>query len=462
MSGNLLIDKYPNISKEWCYEKNSDYDINKITCGSHKKVWWKCDYGHQYEQVVNKRIYRNQGCKSCGIINNLNENSLAVKCPELIKEWNFTKNKDSPQEVLFGSNKKVWWICEKKHEWETYIIQRSYGSKCPYCVGKYATDENNFAVNFPHLIFNWDYIKNDKTPFEYTPQSHELVWWKCFNGHSFKKMIFEFSKNNNCSECHLEDNNLEILFPELIKEWNYDKNIYVKPSDFSYGSIKKVWWICEKNHEWEMIICHRTVNKHDCPYCAGKKISEDNCLETKFPLIAKQWHPNKNNGLTPKDVTCGSNIKIWWICEKGHEWKTTIVKRSSGSECPNCLSVAFSRSAIKWLSTISKNEKIFIQHAGNGGEYVIILNNNKKFKVDGYCKDTNTIFEYFGCIYHSHLPELCKFKKKYYPSEINPIVKKLNKEIYDKTLERIKIIKELGYNLIYIWECEDKLLNKIK
>ena len=42
--------------------------------------------------------------------------------------------------------------------------------------------------------------------------------------------------------------------------------------------------------------------------------------------LAKEWHPTKNSSLTPKDVTAGSNKKVWWQCSRGHEWEAGIGK----------------------------------------------------------------------------------------------------------------------------------------
>ena len=47
----------------------------------------------------------------------------------------------------------------------------------------------------------------------------------------------------------------------------------------------------------------------------------------------------------------------------------------------------------------SKNN-IYIQHALNGGEKQIIIN-NQTYKVDGYCEKNNTVYEFYGCFWHS-------------------------------------------------------------
>ena len=30
------------------------------------------------------------------------------------------------------------------------------------------------------------------------------------------------------------------------------------------------------------------------------------------------------------------NKKVWWECEKGHKWRTTVGIRSKGCGCPKC------------------------------------------------------------------------------------------------------------------------------
>ena len=56
---------------------------------------------------------------------------------DLVKEWHPTKNGDLlPSDVTRGSNKKAWWVCEKGHEWEAAINNRTHGKNCPYCSNK--------------------------------------------------------------------------------------------------------------------------------------------------------------------------------------------------------------------------------------------------------------------------------------------------------------------------------------
>lgn len=106
--------------------------------------------------------------------------------------------------------------------------------------------------------------------------------------------------------------------------------------------------------------------------------------------------------------------------------------------------VGYSMKCIQWLESIMKQEQIFIQHIINGGEYKIP---GTRFRVDGYCEATNTIYEFHGDCFHGN-PDL--FEEHETPNFYNNNL--TAKELYNKTKERENKIKELGYNLVTIWE----------
>jgi hypothetical protein len=131
-------------------------------------------------------------------------------------------------------------------------------------------------------------------------------------------------------------NSLGVKYPELAKQWHPTKNGELSPDSFTPGSHEKVWWICEKGHEWNAQIKSR-VTGVGCPVCAGKSIKIGyNDLATTHPELSKEWHPTKNGSMTPCDVTKGSDKKVWWICDKGHEWEASVSSRIRGRGCPVC------------------------------------------------------------------------------------------------------------------------------
>lgn len=128
---------------------------------------------------------------------------------------------------------------------------------------------------------------------------------------------------------------LAYLNPKLSKEWDYEKNYPLTPSDVRCGSNKRVGWLCKSHHKWDALIFSR-MNGSGCPYCSDQKVCIDNCLATLNPELARQWHPTKNGKLTPCDVVCGSHKMAWWECEKKHEWFAIIRDRVLGKGCPYC------------------------------------------------------------------------------------------------------------------------------
>jgi hypothetical protein len=197
---------------------------------------------------------------------------------------------------------------------------------------------NNLELKNPTLAKEWHTTKNGKlTPRDFVKSSRQKVWWKCSKGHEWQAMIVGRDKGNNCPYCTgtlpSKENNFKKSYPKLSKEWHLKNKL--TPSEVTPHSQIKVWWKCDKGHEWESSINTRSRG-YGCPYCSGAKPCKDNCLETIAPKLAKEWHPTKNGELTPRDVTKGSMKKVWWKCAEGHEWQTTVNSRYSGTGCRKC------------------------------------------------------------------------------------------------------------------------------
>lgn len=130
-------------------------------------------------------------------------------------------------------------------------------------------------------------------------------------------------------------NDLETVNPELAAQWHPTKNGSLLPTDCSFSSTRKIWWICKNGHEWEATVYNR-YHGSGCPYCAGKKVlPELNDIATTHPNLALEWHPTKNAPLTPAGVSIGSVKRVWWICRQGHEWQASPNTRSK-TGCPYC------------------------------------------------------------------------------------------------------------------------------
>ena len=124
----------------------------------------------------------------------------------------------------------------------------------------------------------------------------------------------------------------------LMAEWNWEKNneLSFNPALLTLGTHKNIWWKCGKNHAWQATIASRH-HGNGCPYCSGKKVIKGkNDLQTLNSKLADEWNYALNLNLTPQDVTANSGLKVWWKCEKGHEWQAVIKSRSKGAGCPEC------------------------------------------------------------------------------------------------------------------------------
>ena len=107
----------------------------------------------------------------------------------------------------------------------------------------------------------------------------------------------------------------------------------------------------------------------------------------------------------------------------------------------------YSKKAISWLRRLEK-EGHNIQHAENGGEIRVELGDGKYYLLDGYDKETNTVYEFHGNVYHGN-PRLFDDDEK-----CHPFNNKTAKELYDATIVREDNLRKMGYNLIVMWEDE--------
>ena len=188
----------------------------------------------------------------------------------------------TPKDVKPKSNRKVWWICEKGHEWEAIIADRTSGKGCPICSGKKVLyGYNDLATNCPEIAEQWNELKNgDLTPQKVTIGSHKKVWWRCNSGHEWQACICDRVNGNGCPYCSgrvaiTGINDFSTLYPELVKEWDYEKNGELLPNTVKAHSNIKVWWICELRHSWQAVISDR-AEESGCPFCQAE-------FKTSFP-----------------------------------------------------------------------------------------------------------------------------------------------------------------------------------
>ena len=364
---NDLATLYPELVSEWDFDKN-ELLPNELVSHSAKGIWWKCSLGHSWYAPVHSRTGNNRsGCPYCSNRKTLaGYNDLATIFPELVHEWNYNRNIVTPNEIAPRSGKKVWWICSKGHEWEATVHSRTSENPtgCPYCSNKRVLKGyNDLATTNPELITEWCYSKNTHIqPESVSFGSKNKVAWQCNScSHIWYAAIYERTRGRGCPVCSKKKGtsksnktrlsqrgSIVTNSPELLAEWNYNRNSAINPETILCGSEQKVWWICSKGHEWLASVKDR--KKNNCPYCSNKKaLPGYNDLATINPQLANEWHPTRNSSLSPLNVTAGSNKNVWWMCKKGHEWKATINSRNQGRGCRICseeISTSFPEQAV--------------------------------------------------------------------------------------------------------------------
>ncbi|MBE6630455.1 MAG: hypothetical protein E7624_06365 [Ruminococcaceae bacterium] len=395
----------PVLMEEWNWKKNNELDLypNTLTCGSNKKAWWKCSKGHEWQATINHRN-NSRGCPICSNKKVLaGYNDLSTLNPTLASEWNYEKNMDlKPENFTANSGEKVWWKCDKGHEWQATIASRNNGRNCPMCSSEMNTSFPEYAILFyikKHGIetihsykekgYELDiYIPSIKIAIEYdgyfyhknkTKKDLEKNL-KCkkdgiklyrireglpsLNDYSIDYLVDKNQKDlgeviqkviskivgftididlkrdaieiENLREYSEKENSLLYVNPEIAKEWNYEKNGALKPEHVLINSNKKVWWKCSKGHEWQATIASRNSG-NNCPYCSGRNtVKGYNDLATLNQTLTSEWNYEKNGDLSPEDYTANSGKKVWWKCDKGHEWQATIFNRNNGRRCPIC------------------------------------------------------------------------------------------------------------------------------
>jgi hypothetical protein len=435
---NDLATLHPELVKEWHPTRNHNTP-EEIGSNYRKKVWWLGKCGHEWEALVGNRS-RKKNPSGCPVCRNQSispgVNDLATTNPAVAAIWDYSKNSPlTPDQVGAGQKQLVWWVEPCGHEYQMTVTARVKAKNCQVCINRIVVPGvNDLTSQAPSLANEWHPSRNSPLQPEQVTVGHpKRVWWQCDKGHEWEASPNDrHHYNTKCPYCSNQRvlpgyNDLATLYPELAAEWHPTLNP-VTPNLVTPGADVKVWWECDKGHEWEAVVYARTNLRQatGCPMCNRRKVSTgETDLETLFPEVASQWHPEKNNGLHPCQVTAYSNRKAWWKCSLGHEWEAVINGRSQGRGCPTCSKVA----------SFSKEEKELVAYLQNAG--LTVVENDRNIldgqEVDIYLPEHNLAIEYNGLYWHTE-----KFKGR--------------TSHHDKW----ELCKQKGIQLIQIWEDDYK------
>lgn len=200
---------------------------------------------------------------------------------------------------------------------------------------------NDLASQNPALAAEFHPTRNSPwTPETVTRSSRHMMWWLGKCGHEWQATLNRRAQGQGCMACSDKNkvivpgfNDFESQYPDLMKEWHWEKNL-ILPSELSHKSSSKVWWICKLNHE-TLSSPHHRVQGSGCRICANQEALKGfNDFGTLQSELARAWDPN--NSSSPFETVEKSVIPVDWVCERGHQYSTTPLARVNGAGCPVC------------------------------------------------------------------------------------------------------------------------------
>lgn len=198
--------------------KDINIRINDLPLTSNIKVVRVCDICKEEKSVHYFSILRQRErtaseldlCKPCTIREGIRlSNGLKLDSQEKFRkefircEEKYYENYQ-PKDFNINSNVSVLWKCSDcQHKWKTRISDRTLGkSKCPNCSNRILNENTSLVINYPLLLDEWDYDKNNINPLLLTSGSHEIVWWKCSSNHTWKTPVHSrTAMKSGCPEC---------------------------------------------------------------------------------------------------------------------------------------------------------------------------------------------------------------------------------------------------------------------
>lgn len=241
-----------------------------------------------------------------------------------------------------------------------------------------------------------------------------------------------------CSICSGVKYNTEV-FIDMAKEIHKDEYCYDK---VKYINCKKpVIIICKIHGDFLQNPEKHILRKQGCPDCYKPLRNIEYVIE-----MGTKIHKGKYNYSLSKFTKMFNKIII--ICPKHGEFKQTPANHINNNQgCPACM-VNKSKKEELWLDSIGLPDD-------NLHRTMILRINDRKFIVDGYDPDTNTIYEFYGDFWHGN-------PKKYKQNKINIMMGVSFKKLYKKTLNREKFLIKNGYKIVSIWENDFDKIQKQK
>jgi len=421
------------------------YDYSKVDYkNSNTKVIIICKIHGDFLQKANNHINLKHGCPKCGRSNKSNTIEFIEKSKKIHGD-----KYDYFKVNYINIDKKVIIICKIHGDFEQTPYKHLIGRGCHKCGTIVATNKNRKTLEYfiekSRLLHGdtYDYFKADYK------SNHTKVIITCKIHGNFEQTPHNHLAGQGCIKCsriNSAEKRRTTLeeFIEKAKLIHGDKYDYSKV-DYINNNIKVII-TCKLHSDFKQVPSSHLIGR-GCSKCGCINNPKNRKTTTEFIEKARLIHGDKYD--YSKVDYIYNHIPVIIICKIHGDFLQRPRSHLNGILCPKCSNNGYSKQSILWLNFLSKFYNIYIQHALNDGEFRIPTS---RYRADGYCKETNTIYEFYGDYWHGN-PEIYKADK------INNITKCSFKELYEKTLIKENKIKELGYNLEIIWENHWKKIN---
>ena len=337
-SGTSLAIKFPYLLLEWDYEKN-DIDPNEMSPYSNHKVFWKCIYGHSWNASIDSRTYKESGCRHCRSRTSRFEIFILCELRSIFKEVIWRRKFEGVEADIYLDSENIAIEVDGEHWHKDKIELDRAKSELFEKLGIKLIRVRSAAL--PSIKGLQILYPRNKDDFEIVIELCELLSEEIDNSSlqqylldKVRKGEHEYKEIISRLPAPPEEESLAFLYPELVKEWDYEKNFPLTPDLFASKTHHRVWWICAKNHSWDTVVKNRTLNNSGCPDC-----HEDKLAEIKRLAIENMHHYAKNHGgsCDTTNYINSSNGSTQWTCSEGHIWnarKDYIIDKNNW--CPKC------------------------------------------------------------------------------------------------------------------------------
>lgn len=373
---------YPEVATEWHPYKNGDKCPSMFSPKNGFRAWWLCKYGHEWQATIHDRA-SGTGCPYCKTRFSTSFPEQAIYyyvkklCPDAENRFKGLLDNKMEFDIYIPSRKVAiefdgayWHKSEEVHKKER--IKYDYCQKNGIFLIRVKEKTGMEWADVANVVYHLR--KKDSEQLQniiqgiidtLDPESNQWTRRKVGKYHSDIVVNLEKDKNEILGYLTTIPNSICELRPDLINEWNYERNGSLTPELFGINSNERVWWKCSNcGHEWRTAIIHRAGKRNSgCPECSkslrGKKFSKNKAIERgsladRMPELLKQWNFEKNEA-NPHEIALNYNKKVWWKCDTcEYEWKSSPNNRSKGVGCP-CCSGRVPRTGVNDLRTVNPN-----------------------------------------------------------------------------------------------------------